>query len=61
MFTSPALVALPFERAACFDEVVVAAVLTGALEFSQGGRGGVGPGGRAPAIVGALRGNKGDC
>ena len=54
VLTFPALVALPLEWAACFDEVVVTAVLAGALEFTQGGRGGVGPGGGAPAIVGAL-------
>jgi len=54
VLTSPTLVALPFEWAARLYEVIVPAVLTGALEFVQGGRGRVGPGGRA------LRGDKGD-
>ncbi len=60
VFMSPALVALPFEQAMCLHKVVVPAVLAGALEFVEGGRRGVGSCSGAPAVIGALSGNKGD-
>ena len=60
VFLFPALVALPLEWATCLHEVVVPTVLAGALEFAQGSRGRVGPGGGAPAIIRALRGDKSD-
>ncbi len=60
VLTLPALVTLPLEWAMCLHEVVVPAILAGTLEFIKGGRGGIGPGSGAPAIVGALGGNKGD-
>ena len=60
VFSFPALVALPLERAMCLHEVVVPAILTGALEFAEGGRRGVSPCSRALAIIRALGGDKGD-
>ena len=60
MLASPALVALALEWAMSLHEVVVPAVLAGALELMEGGRRGVSSGSGTPAIVGALGGDKGD-
>ena len=60
VLASPAFVALPLKQATRLHEVVVPTVLAGALEFAQGSRGRVGPGGGAPAIIRALRGDKSD-
>jgi len=61
MFTSPALVALPFEWTAGLHEVVFPAVLAGAFELVQRGRRRVSLGSGAPSIIrGALGGNKSD-
>jgi len=56
----PALVTLLLEQAAGLDKVVFPTILAGALEFVEGGRRGVSLCSRAPAIIGALRGDKGD-
>ena len=60
MLTSLALVALLLEQAAGLHKVVFPTILAGAFEFMEGGRRGVSPRSRAPAIIRALGGNKGD-
>jgi len=57
---SPTLITLLLKGAAGFNIVIFPAVLTGAFELVEGGRRGVSLYSRAPAIIGALGGDKGD-